>query len=95
MREWTFLTSHTGVLVCIARDPDIRLRDIAALVGVSERTVVSIVKDLTDAGYLVKDKDGRRTRYTVQREVPLRDAIGDGLAVGDVLGVLAPSQHGG
>lgn len=93
MREWTFLTRHTGVLVCIARDPDVRLRDIAAVVGVSERTAVNIVNDLTEAGYLAKDKDGRRTRYSIQRDVPLREPIGDEPTIGEVLRVLAATRH--
>jgi Mn-dependent DtxR family transcriptional regulator len=94
MREWTFLTRHTGVLVCIARNPGVRLRDIAAVVGVSERTVVSIVNDLTEAGYVVKDKDGRRTRYSVQRDVPLRESIGHERTIGELLAILTQTQAG-
>jgi DNA-binding transcriptional ArsR family regulator len=70
--EWTFLTSHARVLLCIAHDPGVRLRDIAARVGITERSAYSIVTDLTDAGYVVKERDGRRNRYQVQAHLPLR-----------------------
>ncbi|MEA2504360.1 MAG: hypothetical protein QOG36_1403, partial [Actinomycetota bacterium] len=66
MAEWSFLTNHARVLVCIAHDPGMRLRDIAAALGITERTAYGIVTDLTAAGYLVKDKDGRRNRYQIQ-----------------------------
>jgi DNA-binding IclR family transcriptional regulator len=73
--EWSFLTSHARVLLCIAHDPGVRLRDIAARVGVTERTAYGIVTDLTDAGYVVKERDGRRNRYQVQTHLPLRVAL--------------------
>ena len=63
MREWTFLTNHARVLLCVARDPGMRLRDIAATVGITERSAFGIMTDLTEAGYVVKQKDGRRNRY--------------------------------
>jgi DNA-binding IclR family transcriptional regulator len=69
--EWGFLTSHARVLLCIARDPGVRLRDIAARTGVTERTAYGIVTDLTGAGYVVKHKDGRRNRYQIQAHLPL------------------------
>jgi hypothetical protein len=64
--EWSLLTNHARVLLCIAHDPGVRLRDIAARVGVTERTAYGIVTDLTEAGYVVKQKDGRRNRYQIQ-----------------------------
>ena len=70
--EWSFLTSHARVLLCIAHDPGVRLRDIAARVGITERSAYGIVTDLTDAGYVVKERDGRRNRYQVQKHLPLR-----------------------
>ena len=70
--DWSFLTNHARVLLCIARDPGVRLRDIAARVGVTERTAYGIVTDLTEAGYVVKHKDGRRNRYQIQAHLPLR-----------------------
>jgi len=70
--EWSFLTSHARVLLCIAHDPGVRLRDIAARVCITERSAYGIVTDLTDAGYVVKERDGRRNRYQVQTHLPLR-----------------------
>jgi hypothetical protein len=70
--EWSFLTNHAWVLLCIAHDPGVRLRDIAARVGITERTAYGIVTDLTEAGYVVKQKDGRRNRYQIQAHLPLR-----------------------
>jgi hypothetical protein len=92
--EWSFLTNHAWVLLCIAHDPGVRLRDIAARTGVTERTAYGIVTDLTEAGYLVKQKDGRRNRYQIQAHLPLRqplpvpDSQGPA-AIGEVLALLA------
>ena len=63
--NWSLLTSHARVLMCIAHDPGARLRDIAASLGITERSAYGIIADLTAAGYLVKQKDGRRNRYQV------------------------------
>lgn len=72
---WTFLTNHAHVLFCIALDPEVRLRDVAAQVGITERAVQRIVTDLEAAGYLLVAKEGRRNRYTVRDELPLRHPI--------------------
>ena len=90
MPAWSFLTNHARVLVCIAHDPGVRLRDIAAAVGITERSAYSIVTDLTAAGYVVKDKDsdGRRNRYQIQAHLPLLGAIGTERTIGEVLAVL-------
>jgi DNA-binding IclR family transcriptional regulator len=92
--DWSFLTNHARVLLCIAHDPGVRLRDIAAMAGVTERTAYSIVTDLTEAGYVVKHKDGRRNRYQIQAHLPLRRPMSvpdsPGLAaIGEVLALLA------
>ena len=71
MADWSFLTTHARVLLCIAHDPGARLRDIAATLGVTERRAHGIVTDLTQAGYLITQKDGRRNRYQVQAHLPL------------------------
>ena len=76
MREWSFLTNHAQVLVCIAHDPGVRLRDIAVTLDITERSVFGIVTDLTTAGYVTKEKDGRRNRYQIQGQLPLPGAIG-------------------
>jgi predicted ArsR family transcriptional regulator len=75
MAGWTFLTNHAHVLFCIARDPEVRLRDVAALVGITERAVQRIVTDLETAGYLTVSKEGRRNRYQVNLDRPLRHPI--------------------
>ena len=87
-REWGFLTNHGRVLLCIAHDPGVRLRDIAAELEITERTAYGIVTDLNEAGYVVKEKDGRRNRYEVQGHLPLRDAVSRERTIGEVLGVL-------
>jgi hypothetical protein len=91
--DWSFLTNHAQVLLCIAHDPGVRLRDIAARVGVTERTAYGIVTDLTEAGYVIKHKDGRRNRYQIQAHLPLRRPLpvpdsGGLAAVGEVLALL-------
>jgi DNA-binding MarR family transcriptional regulator len=69
---WRFVTNHAHVLACIAADPTVRVRDIAATVGITERSAASIIRDLEEAGYLTKARDGRRNRYEVHGELPLR-----------------------
>ena len=71
MANWTFLTNHARVLLCIAHDPGVRLRDIAASLGITERSAYGIVTDLAEAGYMVKQKTGRRNRYQIQAHLPL------------------------
>jgi MarR family len=87
--NWTFLTSHARVLLCIARDPGVRLRDIAASVGITERSAYGIVTDLAEAGYVIKRKDGRRNRYQVQAHLPLPEPTSRERTVGEVLALLA------
>ena len=99
MADWSLLTNHAWVLLCIAHDPGMRLRDIAARVGVTERTAYGIVTDLTEAGYVVKQKDGRRNRYQIQAHLPLRPPLpvpgsGGMAAVGEVLALLAGDGDG-
>jgi DNA-binding IclR family transcriptional regulator len=87
MAGWSFLTNHAQVLVCIAHDPGMRLRDMAAKLGITERTAYGIVTDLTAAGYVVKDKDGRRNRYVVQANLPVRAAVSGERTIGEILGL--------
>jgi len=89
--QWSFLTNHARVLVCIARDESLRLRDIADLLGVTERTVFGIVADLTEAGYLVKQKAGRRNHYRIQHHLPVRQAVGREPTIGELLALLVDS----
>ena len=86
--SWTFLTNHARVLLCIARDPGIRLRDIAGRVGITERSAYGIVLDLAEAGYIVKEKDGRRNRYQIQAHLPLPEPSSQERTVGEVLALL-------
>jgi DNA-binding transcriptional ArsR family regulator len=92
MGEWSFLTSHARALVCIARDPGVRLREIAEALGVTERTAFGIVSDLTEAGYVTKEKDGRRNRYRIQRHLPLPLRFPREPTIGEVLAVLVDTD---
>ena len=95
MASWTFLTNHARVLVCIAHDPGIRIRDVAATVGITERRAFGIVGELVTAGYVVKEKDGRRNRYQIQAHLPLPDPGGRERTVGEVLALLAAQDQPG
>jgi Mn-dependent DtxR family transcriptional regulator len=92
MAEWSFLTNHARVLVCIVHDPGVRLRDIATMVGVTERSAYGIVTELAAAGYVVKERDGRRNRYHVQAHLPLREVIGRQRTIGEMLELLVDAN---
>ena len=86
---WQFVTNHTQVLLCIARDPDVRLRDVADAVGITVVSAQRILADLVEAGYVQRERDGRRNRYVINREAPmLRHAAQDGHDIGGLLDVL-------
>jgi DNA-binding IclR family transcriptional regulator len=89
MADWSFLTNHARVMLCIARDPGVRLRDIAAGLGITERTAYGIVTDLVKAGYVVREKDGRRNRYQIQAHLPLPEPTSQERTVGEILALLA------
>jgi predicted DNA-binding transcriptional regulator len=95
---WTFLTNHAHVLLLISRDPDIRVRELAEQVAITERAAHRIVGDLVDAGYLSRARVGRRNHYQVHPERPLRHPIEQAHQVGELLEVLgsppAPSRPG-
>lgn len=93
MGDWSFLTSHARALLVIAHKPDARLRDLAAALDITERTAFGIIVDLTEAGYVVKEKDGRRNRYHIQGHLPLRDAIGRERTIGEVLDLLVDTKQ--
>ena len=95
MEQWSFLTNHARVLVCIAQDPGVRLRDIAERVRITERTAYGIVTDLVDAGYIVKERDGRRNRYQVQAHQPLREPTARETSIGEVLELLVDTAAAG
>jgi hypothetical protein len=82
---WTFLTNHAHVLVCIAEDPDARGRDIAEKVGITERSAQSIIADLVADGYVSKTREGRRNRYAIHPDVPLRHPLEQDHTIGELL----------
>jgi MarR family len=85
---WTFLTNHGQVLVCIARDPGVRLRDIGERVRITERAAHRIVAELADAGYITRHRNGRRNQYTINARLPLPDTIAREQNVGQLLEIL-------
>ena len=89
---WTFLTNHSHVLLCIAQDPEIRLRDVADKVGITERAVQRIVAELEEAGYLDHERVGRRNHYEVHSDLPLRHPLEDHLEVGALLRILTSNS---
>lgn len=86
--EWTFLSNHGHVLICIAGDPDARISDIAARVGIGVRATQSIINDLVEAGYVTKTRIGRRNRYEVNRSRPLRHPVEAEHRVGELISTL-------
>lgn len=88
---WSFLTNHARTLLYISGRPDARLVDIASELGVTERTAYGLVAELTGAGYLVKERDGRRNRYHVQHHLPIPDGLERQRTIGELLDALADS----
>jgi len=91
--SWDFLTNHAHVLLCVANDPGIRLRDIAAAVGITERSAHKILSELVDEGYVLRERHGRRNRYQVKPKLPLRHPLVHDRDVGDLLKVLAGPER--
>lgn len=92
---WTFLSNHAHVLVCIAQNPLSLARDLAEQVGITERAVRRIIAELNEAGYLTHDREGRRNRYTVHAEMPMRHQVEGHCLVSDLLDtVLRPGTRG-
>lgn len=85
--SWTFLTNHAHVLICLAQEPEARMRDVAVQVGITERAVQRIVADLEEAGIITRVRDGRRNHYEIHREKPLRHPVEAHRTVGDLLGM--------
>lgn len=92
---WTFLTNHSHVLLCIAEDPGIRGRDIAVRVGITERSAQNIIRELVDAGYLTRERVGRRNHYQIHPELPLRHPIEQDREIADLLRLVnvSPDAH--
>jgi hypothetical protein len=91
---WSFLTNHARALLCLAHDPGVRLRDLASEVGITERRAHGIVADLVDAGYVLKEKTGRRNHYRVQQHLPLGDPVGRERTIGEMLDLLVGTPAG-
>lgn len=87
---WTFLTNHGHVLVCVASDSEVRISEIAARVGIGERAAQSIINDLVEAGYVTRERVGRRNRYAVHPELHLRHPLEAEHNIGELLSTLAP-----
>lgn len=86
--HWRFLTNHAQVLVCIAHDPGVRLREISDRVGITERAAHRIVDELASSGYISRERVGRRNRYAIQTDAELPDRAGRVERIGDLLAVL-------
>jgi len=86
--HWTFLTNHAQVLLCIANDPDVRLRDVAETVGITERAAQRIVGDLAEAGFLERERCGRRNSYLINEKIEMRHPAQQGHPIGELLDLL-------
>ena len=86
--RWSFLTNHARVLLCIAHDSGIRLREIGEAVGITERAAHRIVGELADAGYISRTRTGRRNQYTIQSDLPVPDPLARQQKIGDLLAIL-------
>jgi predicted transcriptional regulator len=87
--RWSFLTNHAQVLLCIAHDPEIRLREIGVTVGITERAAHRIVSELAAAGYISRERNGRRNHYTIQSHLGLPEPLARERKIGDLLAILA------
>ena len=87
-KSWRFLSNHTQVLLCIQRDPNVRYRDIAETVGITERAAQRIVADLIESGYVESERIGRRNHYRVNTDIAMRHPAQDGHDVGELLRLL-------
>ena len=90
--NWTFLSNYAHVLVCLADNPDARLRDVAERVGITERTAFRLIGELEEAGILERAREGRRNHYVINTEAHLRHSIEQHCTVGDLLETILPQQ---
>ena len=86
--DWTFLSNHSHVLICLFRDPTVRLRDLAVNVGITERAVIRIIEDLEEAGIIIRSKEGRRNKYKINETISLRHPLESHKTIGDLLKLL-------
>ena len=93
-RGWRFVTNHTQVLLCIARNPEVRLRDVADHVGITERAAQRILADLVEGGFVMRERRGRRNRYAINRNLQMRHPAQFGHEIGELLELLQlPAQR--
>lgn len=90
--EWTFFTNHGHVMVCLARNSEQPLREVALAVGITERAVQRIIGDLEEAGYLIRTRDGRRNKYEMHPEIRLRHPLEQHCTLKDLLQVVVPQE---
>ncbi|MEX0324957.1 MAG: helix-turn-helix transcriptional regulator [Puniceicoccaceae bacterium] len=90
--EWTFFTNHAHVMVCLVRNPEQSLREVALAVGITERAVQRIISDLEEAGYLLREREGRRNKYEMHPEIRLRHPLEEHCTIGDLLQVVVPEK---
>lgn len=86
--SWTFLSNYAHVLICLSRDPGILLRDVAIMVGITERAVQRIVADLEEGGYLKRQKEGRRNTYKLSLNKALRHPVEKNCTIGDLIAAI-------
>jgi DNA-binding Lrp family transcriptional regulator len=91
--RWTFLTNHGQLLLCVAQEPGLTVRQIAERIGITERAAHRIVAELDASGYLSRERNGRRNRYTIEPHLPLPDTIARERQIGDLLDVLGDHGH--
>ena len=91
-KPWRFLTNHTQVLLCIARDPGARMKTIADSVGITERAAQRIVRDLVESGFVQRQRIGRRNRYVIDRELHMRHRAQHDREIGELLDLLQPDE---
>lgn len=89
LENWTFLSNHSHVLVALSQNPNLSLREVSLLVGITERTVQRIVTDLEEAGYVIKEKVGRNNQYSIKEKIPLRHPLEKHCTVGELLDLIA------
>jgi DNA-binding transcriptional ArsR family regulator len=92
MAQWTFLTNHAHVLFCVAENPNVRLREVATLVGITERAAQRIVAELEEAGYLERERDGRRNLYRLKPDMPLRHPLDREHQIGELLATFSTGK---
>ncbi|HEU0207047.1 MAG TPA: winged helix-turn-helix domain-containing protein [Pseudolysinimonas sp.] len=93
MAHWTFLTNHAHVLLCVAENPNARIREVANLVGITERAAQRIVTELEEAGYLEREREGRRNSYRLNTEMPLRHPLDSNLRIRELLATFSNAER--